>query len=234
MPCVAVTRGGVGDFWLFDDLIAADTHPIVQFGDALCQGPMFLRRLWQPIELVAMAQRLGDERLASAVKDAIASGPKRVAEYFDRLWNLLVSASKRPPTDPAEILRIVSDDRKKTRVDGVHLRLHPTEEGMEMTDATTGEATEAKKTKKTKVDGGEKKPTRVPRIPDTSVISFGKDKDGKNYGPDNNPKRPGSQSAARFALYKSGMTVKDALAAGLTRRDLESDSSDKQGYIKIS
>lgn len=90
MPCVAVTRGGVGDFWLFDNLDKADLHAIVQYGDALCTGPELIRKLWQPIELVRIAKRLGDEKLASAVQDAMAYGPKRVAEYVDRLWNLLV------------------------------------------------------------------------------------------------------------------------------------------------
>ena len=37
-----------------------------------------------------------------------------------------------------------------------------------------------------------------------------------------NPKRPGSTSAARFGKYRDGMTVKEALDAGL-KRDLAWD-----------
>jgi hypothetical protein len=64
-----------------------------------------------------------------------------------------------------------------------------------------------------------------------SVITMGKDPEGKNYGPDNNPKRAGSAANTRFALYKSGMTIQQALDAGITRGDINWDS--KQGFINI-
>lgn len=47
-----------------------------------------------------------------------------------------------------------------------------------------------------------------------------------------NPKRKGTGGHRRFEKYKSGMTVADALKAGLTRPDLLWDS--KHGFIKIS
>jgi len=65
----------------------------------------------------------------------------------------------------------------------------------------------------------------------TSVITFGKDAEGKNYGPDNNPKRANSAAHARFALYKSGQTIQQALDAGVTRGDINWDS--KQGFIVL-
>jgi hypothetical protein len=40
---------------------------------------------------------------------------------------------------------------------------------------------------------------------------------------DTNPKREGSASYKRFAIYKSGMTVAEAIAKGLTRPDLNWD-----------
>lgn len=46
-----------------------------------------------------------------------------------------------------------------------------------------------------------------------------------------NPKKPGSKAHARFANYKSGQTVEEALKAGLRRDDLAWDTA--HGFIKI-
>lgn len=66
----------------------------------------------------------------------------------------------------------------------------------------------------------------------TSKISFGKDKEGKLYGKDNNPKRAGSAAHGRFALYKDGQTIAEAKEAGVTAGDINWDA--KQGFIKIT
>jgi hypothetical protein len=42
-----------------------------------------------------------------------------------------------------------------------------------------------------------------------------------------NPKKPGTQAAARFAKYKNGMTVAEALAAGLKAKDIRWDQAHK-------
>jgi hypothetical protein len=47
-----------------------------------------------------------------------------------------------------------------------------------------------------------------------------------------NPKRPGSKAFARYANYKDGMTVAQALAAGLTREDFRWDV--EKGHIAIA
>lgn len=47
-----------------------------------------------------------------------------------------------------------------------------------------------------------------------------------------NPKREGTESYARFALYKNNMLVEEALAAGVRRADLDWDQ--KHGYISIA
>lgn len=47
-----------------------------------------------------------------------------------------------------------------------------------------------------------------------------------------NPKRPGSASFDRFAKYKKGMTVAQALEAGVTRADIDWDS--KRDFIKFA
>jgi hypothetical protein len=47
-----------------------------------------------------------------------------------------------------------------------------------------------------------------------------------------NPKREGTESHVRFAKYKKGMTVAAALAAGVTRGDIDWDS--KRSFIKFA
>ena len=49
---------------------------------------------------------------------------------------------------------------------------------------------------------------------------------------DANPKREGSASHTRFALYKDGMTVKAAKEAGVTPADLGYDEG--KAYISIT
>lgn len=48
-----------------------------------------------------------------------------------------------------------------------------------------------------------------------------------------NPKKPGSASYDRFALYRVGMSVNDAIAAGVKREDIAWDSDSKRGFIKF-
>lgn len=222
MPCIAVTRGGLGDVWLFDSLKQADEHALVQYGDAICEDESRLTRIWSNLELVRFATRFGEERLAVEMSEK-----RKLAEYTDKLWNLLVSVAKRPPADPAEVLRLVAEDRKQTRVTGVIQRSHPNEGNAIMADAKT--------------ETKEKKAAGVPRqakFAGTAVISFGRDeKAGKNYGPQpdgsfHNAKKAGSGAADRFAKMKPGMTVDEALAAGVTRGDINWDV--KQGFIKLT
>lgn len=67
----------------------------------------------------------------------------------------------------------------------------------------------------------------------TAVISLGVNKDGKKYGSDNNPKRAGSAAAVRFAAYKDGQTIEQALKAGLRSDDIAFDSHETRKFITI-
>lgn len=49
-----------------------------------------------------------------------------------------------------------------------------------------------------------------------------------------NPKKAGTASYDRFALYRTGMTVAQALTAGVTRADLDWDSNSKRNFIVIA
>lgn len=48
-----------------------------------------------------------------------------------------------------------------------------------------------------------------------------------------NPKKPGSASYDRYALYRVGMTVNEAIAAGVKREDIAWDSDPKRGFIQF-
>jgi hypothetical protein len=49
-----------------------------------------------------------------------------------------------------------------------------------------------------------------------------------------NPKKPGSNSNTRFELYRSGMTVREAKAAGLRATDIMNDSNEDNGFITLT
>jgi hypothetical protein len=69
------------------------------------------------------------------------------------------------------------------------------------------------------------KTTRSPRPSpnDPRIISF--------VAP--NPKKPGSAAYDRYALYRVGMSVNEALAAGIKREDIAWDSAASRQFIKF-
>lgn len=90
---------------------------------------------------------------------------------------------------------------------------------------------------KGKKKGGEETATEtatagrdVFRMSDDATISFGTDKEGNALSAETSPKK-GENSKQRWGLYRDGMTVKDALAAGLTRSNIRKDR--RAGFIKI-
>ena len=105
-----------------------------------------------------------------------------------------------------------------------------------VTEETAAAATEAEVTTEAVEEGAVKTkrnpPVREPKFKGDMIITMLADKDGNVYSKDNNPKRPQSKSAERFAFYVSGMNVDQAIAAGLTRGDLENDVQKK--FISIA
>lgn len=88
------------------------------------------------------------------------------------------------------------------------------------------------KTEETTAEAPAKKPAvpREPKYAPTSVIKLLADKEGKQYGPENNPKKVGSATATRFEKYFDGMTVEQAKEAGLYG-DLSYDAA--HNFIEI-
>lgn len=94
----------------------------------------------------------------------------------------------------------------------------------ENADATSAAATTAEGEKGTTKRAP---PVREPKYKPSSIITLLADKDGNPFGPENNPKREGSKAGDRFKLYRNGMTVEAAIAAGLTRADIDFDVQKK-------
>ena len=70
------------------------------------------------------------------------------------------------------------------------------------------------------------------RLSDDWKITLLNDPKGEPYGPNNNPKRKGTESAERFSRYRNGMTVGQAKEAGVTSGDINWDA--KKGFIEVA
>jgi len=69
------------------------------------------------------------------------------------------------------------------------------------------------------------------RMSDGATINFGTDAEGNAYSSENSPKK-GDATKGRWALYQDGMTVKDALDAGMTRSNIRKDR--RAGFVTIT
>lgn len=244
---VVVTRNGSGDWWRFPSYKDAFESPIFQYGDAICQGPQFIEKNWTGLEfpwlLEVLVSPVERSRILMNVKEKGWNTWAKVLDHYrDFLWAKMVEKCNEPPVDLNAIFEIVVSDRRTPNKDVRTMAKNPasnpntpaTTDQIEDTstentaaDATTatGDATEAGTTKR-------KPPVREPKFKNEMIVTLLADKDGNVFGKDNNPKRKGSASAARFDHYTNGMTVEQALAAGLTRADLEFDVQKK--FISIA
>lgn len=77
----------------------------------------------------------------------------------------------------------------------------------------------------------EKKAPKPRKFENADTIHFAADKEGKKYGADYNPKRPGSAAHKVFGLYKEGMKVSDFVKAGGSAGDIAWNV--EHGYITV-
>jgi hypothetical protein len=226
---VAITRNGIGGMWLFDSMKEADEHPIVQYGDVICSGPDSILRQYTRLEIPYLLTRLGDPsfRMETLMSAASPTGwDETMSRRLPRMWEMMLEQAKRPPSDPADVFSIIVRDRR--------LSITESRTRGETTMSKTNEAkdTKAKDTKDTKVkETKAEQPKSVGGYPLNGKITLLCDKDGKPYGKDNNPKRPGSATHARFESYANGQTVEQAYKAGVAAGDFAYDVN-KQ-FIKI-
>ncbi len=227
MTCIVITRGGDGARWRFDSVEAAGDHPLTQLGDAMLRSAEDVRHCFSLAEMGRLFGELGDERRRQEVAVYAGNRPsdREVAEFSEMLWRTLTERAQRPPADPAIICRMVVEDRRAVRASGARYRLPPTQRTTTMEAAETTTETAEPKAKKARPI------PRAPKHAGTSVITFGKDKEGKPYGADNNPKKVGSASYDRFLRYTAGQTVEDAFKSGILKKDLNYDVA--KGFIVL-
>ena len=220
MVCVAVTRGGFGDVWLFDSRTEAFLHPIVQYGDALLLGPEDLVYQYNWLEWNNLRRLAGMEPLPPA--DLTRRQHLAISgQQSGRIFEALLARASRPPSDPQQTCDIVSRDRR------LGTMAKKKEDAPKPPAGTVRVAPTPK-------DGDAVSPVGVrgPKgVPLDAVIHMGHNKDGVPFGPDNNPKKPGSKTHGRFALYVQDMTIEQAIAAGIPTADLVYDRD--HGFIKF-
>lgn len=101
-------------------------------------------------------------------------------------------------------------------------------------DSATEEnaAPKTKKVKAPKAEGeAEAAPAKAARYNPEHKIRLLSNAEGAKYGPENNPKRAGSASHDRFALYSDGMTIAAAVEKGVKTDDLAWDI--RKGFIEV-
>jgi len=179
---------------------------------------------------------------------------------MEDLWAALERKAPVPTSDPKAMIREIVQDRIATRSEGIQLRprgehqvakkSHETEAAASeaVVSHTEGSAPETSVESLVESTAAAAEPEaaaaaatapkhrpipKEAKYAETSVITLQTDpKDpSKTFGAEHNPKKPGSASHERFARYKDGMTVKEALDVGLLRGDLDNDHA--KGYIKI-
>lgn len=215
MVCVAITRGGLGDVWLFDTRTAAYLHPLVQYGDALLTTASDVVSQYNKLEWQSLRALAG---LPLAILPTTPREWQMFAEFqADHILDSLTKRAVRPSSDPQQICDTVSRDRRLGTIMAKKKDTAPA-------DATTTAAASTE----TKVAGQVRGPKGVPG---DAVVQMGTDTAGAKYGPDNNPKKVGSKTHGRFAGYVEGMTVTEALATGLTTADLVYDAA--HGFVSF-
>lgn len=232
--CVAITRDGRGDLWRFGSFSEADQHPIVQYGDPIIPEPKMVTRRVPMARLPHLMRRVGRPELAERVESVLASPRSHRAKlevvdtFAQAVHEALVAAAAPPPDDPVQIISIIRRDRVQSVKESKMNDENPT------TPIDTAEAPKAEKAKKEPKAPKEPKAAKEPAPPKYapgSTVKLLKNGEGVQYGKDNNPKRPGSASYDRFALYTDGMTVEDAIKAGVKTADIAWDVS--KGFIEV-
>lgn len=133
---------------------------------------------------------------------------KTLENNAEKMWARMRGRSQRPPSDPAVVCETIRRDRQLTK----------TERKRKMAEAKTEEK--------------KPKPAATTRkFPGNAKITLLADKEGNPYGPKNNPKREGSASHGRFAMYYNGMTVDEYLSKGGLYADLPHDTG--KGFIDV-
>lgn len=231
--CLGITAQGEGRIYRFADKQSCQLHPLWQWGDAVFEDEydLFDEYDFRLTQIPAMLRRYDQESVAASLESRVAELTAR--EPKDRLIrNALISdgtardvleALRRVAVDPPQEAEVVLELIRSERA--AHLRKGVTT----MAEAKTKEP-KAQKEKKAK----EPKVKTVGGHPLTAKLDFGATKNDKGeevaYHPEkNNPKRGGA--AERFKKYRKGITIADAIAAGMTSGNVAHDI--ERGYVVV-
>jgi hypothetical protein len=190
-----------------DDVYASTSGDLVeQYGRGLIN------------DLLRFAEGRDRARLVDAFETWKGGGPLH-QDAKELLWSKVVEAAATPPDDPAEIVRIIKEDRAYR--EGRVLRSI----GI---DARSSAITPVTKRKEREMNDEVVRK----RVDENSIITVRGKLDAEGNPTRENPKRAGSLAYDRFALYEDGMTVKEAKEAGVSATDITYDSS--HGYITLT
>lgn len=209
--CVVITRNGCGGAWRFSNLRFARLHPIPQMDDVYASGPEQLVEQYGR-GLINDLLRFAEGRDRARLVDAFESwkhGEPLPQDAKELLWSKVYGAAATPSDDPAEIVRIIKEDRTFR-------------EGRVLRSINTDERSSAINPKQKEVDMTAEARKRVDENSTITVVT----EEGKN------PKRAGSKAFNRFAFYVDGQTVKEAKAAGVQATDISYDLA--HGYITLT
>lgn len=230
--CVAITRDGHGDIWAFNSFTEADTHPLIQYGDRIIDGPKKISTRLTLAEIPRILRRVGRSDLADTVQSCFDAPThtqrvRRVDEYSKFIWTALLEKARPAPNNPEELVQLIVRDRKLSIQESKKMEAeNPTTEAA--TEATA--APKAKKAKAPKAEGEAAAP-KAERYNREHKIRLLSNAEGVKYGPENNPKRAGSASHDRFAMYEDGMTIGAAIEKGVKTDDIAWDT--KKGFIEV-
>lgn len=230
--CIAITRDGRGDIWAFGSFAEADANPIVQYGDRIIDGPSKISSRLTLAEIPRILRRIGRGELADTIQSCMgapthAQRIRRLDEYAKFVWTALAEVARPAPKDPVELVNLIVRDRK------LSIQESKTMEAENPTAAAATEATAAPKAKKEKAkkEEGAAPAPKAERFNREHKIRMLSNAEGVKYGASNNPKRAGSSSHDRFALYEDGMTVAAAIEKGVKTEDIAWDV--KKGFIEV-
>lgn len=206
--------------WGFQSQSEARSHPLVQEGDPVVQSPEGVLENWNYLLLPRMiSDVLGDARGGEVAREEILSASvswdlamARSRVWSETAWDRMRSRARTVPTKAETVVALIREDRRlydewRSREQTARTRRTT------MTEATTTETAA--------------KPKTIAGLPLTATIQFGADKEGKSYGPDNNPKRAGSKAHEAFSKYAAGQTLEQAVAAGVPAADIKWDLDKK-------
>ena len=222
--CVVVTRQGFGDLWLHESRSAAYLHPLTQYGDTILERPLDVAEQYSTLEWCTLRTMAGLPTCEVPVRAKIRVDREFKEGQAGLIFERLLQRAQPAPTDPAEICRRIQEDRRRT--DNMAKRKANTEfpaEAGAVKGSETGAGAKAVKVAGVPFTKGPK------GVPLGSIIRMGADKEGRTYGPDHNPKKAGSATHGRFACYRDGMTVQEALDAGVLTGDMTYDRD--KGFI---